>query len=81
MGVVIIILAAKLRQVSIFKSDNEDVQRIGDAAFFLMIIFGCIAAAISILGFLTAWCNKCFCIGCVSDDLEIIRTYLFIFIC
>jgi hypothetical protein len=74
MGIVIIILATKLRQVAIFKSDNLSVQKIGDAAFFLMIIFGCVAAVISILGALTAWCNKCVFIGCVSE----IITNLFI---
>ena len=31
-----------------------------------MVIFGCLGAAIAILGFLTAYCRKCFCIGCFA---------------
>jgi len=64
MGIVIIILAAKLKQAVIFKNDNPDVEKIGSAAFYIMIIFGCIAVAIAFLGGLTAKCNKCFCNAC-----------------
>ena len=69
MGIVIIILGAKLRGSEIFKSAEEEsqVKKLGDAAFYIMIIFACLAVAAGILGFITAKCNKCFCIGCVSN--------------
>lgn len=67
MGIVIIILAAKLKQAAIFQNDDEDVEKIGAAAFYIMIIFGCIAVVLSFLGVLTAKCNKCFCNACVSN--------------
>ena len=66
MGIVIIILGAKIRQAAIFKNDDPTVEKIGSAAFYIMIIFGCIAVVIAILGVLTAKCNKCFCNACVS---------------
>jgi len=64
MGIVIIILAAKLKQAVIFQNDDPTVEKIGSAAFYIMIIFGCIAVVLSFLGVLTAKCNKCFCNAC-----------------
>jgi len=66
MGIVIIILGVKLKSSEIFKSAQSDttVKSIGDAAFYIMIIFACLAVVIGILGLITAKCNKCFCLGC-----------------
>ena len=68
MGIVILILGAKLRGSEIFKSADagSEAERLGDAAFYIMIIFASLAIAVAILGVITAKCNKCFCIGCVS---------------
>lgn len=70
MGIVIIILGAKLRQAAIFKNDDPTVEKIGSAAFYIMIIFGSVAIALCILGLLSARCKHWFCNGCVSICLE-----------
>jgi len=58
MAIVIIILAAKVRNADIFESSDDDIKRTGRNAFYLMIIFACLALGLSGLGFVTAKWHK-----------------------
>jgi len=68
MGIVIIILGVKLKNSEVFRNGERDetVRKVGDAAFYIMIIFACLAVVAGILGLCTAKFNKCFCIGCFA---------------
>jgi fatty acid desaturase len=66
MGIVIIILAAKVKEADIFESSDDDIKRTGRNAFYLMIIFACFALGLSALGFVTAKWHKWQLVGCVS---------------
>jgi len=69
MGIVIIILGAKLHMSEIFKNSEEgsSVEEIGRAAFIIMIIFASLAILAGVLGIITANCNKKkICIGCFA---------------
>ena len=66
MGIVIIVFGAQMRGAAIFKSDNENVENVSDVAFYAMVVFGALAFVVALLGFLTCYFNKCFCIGCFA---------------
>ena len=67
MGGIIIGLSFYLHGAPIFKnSNNSNVQKIGDVAFYIMLIFGSLSVVSGLLGFLTAWCNNKCCSGFVS---------------
>lgn len=64
MGGIILGLAFYLHGAPFFTSSgNENVEKIGDVAFYLIIIFGALCILTALLGFLTAWCNKNVCTG------------------
>ena len=67
MGGIILGLAFYLHGAPFFKSSgNENVEKIGDVAFYLIVIFGALCILCALLGFLTARCNKNICTGFVS---------------
>ena len=68
MGIVIVILAAKVKEADIYDSANTEIKRIGNAAFYLMIIFACFSLVVSLLGGATAKWPKWQLIGCVRSS-------------
>jgi CDP-diglyceride synthetase len=66
LAIVIIVLAVKVKEADVYKNNNDKVERVGNAAFLLMIIFATLALVASVLGGLTSWLNRKLCIGCVS---------------
>jgi hypothetical protein len=67
MGAIIIGLSFYLHGAEFFQSsDNEKVQKIGDVAFYIMIIFGGLAIISALLAFLTVYCNNKACSSFVS---------------
>lgn len=67
MGIVIIILSVKIKDADIYESAEDEVKKFGRAAFFLMIVMGCLALGTAIIGGLTAKWDRWPCIACVSN--------------
>lgn len=67
MGAIILGLAFYLNKNAFFENPpNDQVKKIGDAAFYVMVIFGSAGIAIGLLGLATSKWPKCFCLGIVS---------------
>lgn len=54
MAIVIVVLAAKVKEADIFESSDDDIKKTGRNAFYLMIIFACLGLGVGTLGFVTA---------------------------